>query len=214
MGGNPFADPAVVAGYEAWYRTRGRRADRLEKALLARLLAHFPGARTLLEVGCGTGHFARWFGEQGLRVTGLDLSQAMLAEAARLGSPPCVRGDAVAPPFPPGGFDLVALVTTLEFVAEPAWTLEAALRVARQGVILGVLNRSSRLGHQLQGRGGPVWGAARLYTPNELVRLVHRAAAGREIALHWQTTLWPLWPGALPLPWGGFVAMAITLNWT
>jgi ubiquinone/menaquinone biosynthesis C-methylase UbiE len=212
VGDNPFGDPAVVEGYEEWYGTRGRRADRLEKALLARLLARFPGARTLLEVGCGTGHFSRWFGERGLRVTGLDLSRPMLAEAARLGSPPCVRGDGVALPFPGAGFDLVALITTLEFLTEPAWALEAALRVARQGVILGVLNRSSRLGRQLQRRGGPVWGAARLYAPAELVRLVHRAAGGRQIVLHWWTTLWPLWPGALPLPWGGFVGMAIKLD--
>jgi ubiquinone/menaquinone biosynthesis C-methylase UbiE len=212
VGDNPFADPAVVEGYEGWYETRGRRADRLEKALLARLLARFPGARTLLEVGCGTGHFARWFDEQGLQVTGLDLSRPMLVEAARLGSPPCVRGDGVALPFLAEGFDLVALITTLEFVAEPAWALEAALRVAGQGVILGVLNRSSRLGRQLQRRRGPVWGAARLYTPTELVRLVYRAAAGRQIALHWRTTLWPLWPGALLLPWGGFVGMAIELE--
>ena len=32
-----------------------------------------------LEVGCGTGHFTRWFGGQGLQATGLDLSLPMLA---------------------------------------------------------------------------------------------------------------------------------------
>jgi hypothetical protein len=56
---NPFVDPALVAGYETWYQTTGRRADRLEKELLAWLLARFPSAGTLLEVGCGSGHFTR-----------------------------------------------------------------------------------------------------------------------------------------------------------
>jgi ubiquinone/menaquinone biosynthesis C-methylase UbiE len=211
VGDNPFADPARVAGYEAWYRTRGRRADRLEKALLARLLARFPRARTLLEVGSGTGHFARWLAGQGLRVTGLDQSRPMLAEAARLDSPPSVRADAGELPLAAGSFDLVALITTLEFVADPAQVLAEALRVAEQGLILGLLNRDSRLGRQLQRRGGPVWGAACLYSPAELVRLAHRAAAGRQITVFWRTTLWPLWPAALPLPWGAFIGMAIAV---
>ena len=41
---NPFVDPALVAGYETWYQTAGRRADRLEKDLLARLLARLSPA--------------------------------------------------------------------------------------------------------------------------------------------------------------------------
>ena len=212
MPSNPFADPALVVSYEDWYRTTGRRADRLEKALLQRLLSRFPQAHTILEVGCGTGHFSRWFRELGLQVTGLDLARPMLAEAARLGSPLCVRGNGLALPFPAGGLDLVALVTTLEFVPDPARALVEALRVARQGVILGVLNRHSILGRRLKRQGGPVWGVARFYTPGDMARLVHRAAAGKPIGLHWRTTLWPLWPTALPLPWGAFIGMAIELE--
>jgi ubiquinone/menaquinone biosynthesis C-methylase UbiE len=211
MPGNPFADPALVEGYEDWYRTTGRRAGRLEKALLQRLLARFPQAHTILEVGCGTGHFSRWFRETGLQVTGLDLARPMLAEARRLGSLSCLCGNGLALPFSAGGFDLVALITTLEFVSGPAQVLAEALRVARQGVILGALNRHSVLGRLLRRRGGPVWGVARFYTPDELVRLVYRAAGDTQIALDWRTTLWPLWPTALPLPWGAFIGMAIEL---
>jgi ubiquinone/menaquinone biosynthesis C-methylase UbiE len=54
---NLFASPGAASGYEAWYETTGRRADRLEKALLRQMLARFPQASSLLEVGCGTGHF-------------------------------------------------------------------------------------------------------------------------------------------------------------
>ncbi|MBN1135320.1 MAG: hypothetical protein JXM73_01975, partial [Anaerolineae bacterium] len=60
---NPFANLGLASGYEAWYETTGRRADRLEKALLKQLLARFPQASSLLEVGCGTGHFTRWLKE-------------------------------------------------------------------------------------------------------------------------------------------------------
>ncbi len=207
---NPFAVPALVAHYEAWYQTAERRADRLEKALLERLLAGFPQASTILEVGCGTGHFTRWFAEQGLQATGLDLSRPMLVEAARLGSPPCVHGNALALPFSTGAFDLVALVTTLEFLPEPVQALAEALRVARQGLVLGVLNRQSLLGWQSKREGGPIWGVAQFFAPAKLTDTV-QCAAGRPVRIEWRTTLWPVWSGALPLPWGGFVGMAVML---
>jgi SAM-dependent methyltransferase len=209
--GNSFADPAIVVGYEAWYDTAGRRADRLEKALLEQLLAGFPHAHTMLEVGCGTGHFARWFRGQSLQATGLDLSPAMLAEAMRLGSSPCVLGDALALPFPRGAFDLVALITVLEFIADPVQALNEALRVAQSGLILGVLNRHSLLGRQLLRSGKPLWQEARFMTPVEVAGLV-RLAAGDDVDIVWRTTLWPIWPRPLPGPWGGFIGMAVKLR--
>jgi SAM-dependent methyltransferase len=209
--GNPFADSAVVSSYEAWYDTTGCRADRLEKALLKQLLARFPQASTILEVGCGTGHFTRWFAEEGMQAMGLDLSGAMLAEAGCLSSPFCMRGDALALPFSPGAFDLVALITTLEFLPKPVQALAEALRVARQGLVLGVLNRWSLLGRQLKREDGPIWGVAQFFTPATLIDTVQCAAAGRPVKIVWRTTLWPVWSGVLPLPWGGFVGMAVML---
>jgi len=208
---NPFAAPDAVAGYDAWYETTGRRADGLEKALLRRLLACFPQARTILEVGCGTGHFTRWFGEQGLQATGLDLSPAMLAEAGRLGSLPCVQGDALALPFSSDAFDLVALITTLEFVADPSQALTEAARVARHGLIMGVLNRQSLLAWQLRRSGKPLWQVAHLFTPAELVQMV-KQIVGKRDKIVWRTTLWPLWSGASVLPWGGFIGMGVHLG--
>lgn len=208
---NPFADPTMVSGYEAWYENAGRRADCLEKALLKQLQAGFPQAQTMLEIGCGTGHFTRWFSEQGLQVIGLDLSPAMLAEAIRLGSPPCALGDALALPFPHNAFDLVVMITTLEFVADPIQALSEAMLLARSGLILGVLNRHSWLAWQLKRSGGPLWQAAHFFTPAELAHLV-QYAAGREVNVVWRTTLWSLWPHDLPLPWGGFIGMAVKLN--
>jgi len=208
---NPFTKPTIVAGYEAWYETSGRWADGLEKALLKRLLAGFSRAHTLLEVGCGTGHFTRWFGEQGLQVMGLDLSPPMLAEAVRLGSLPYVQGDALALPFRAGAFDLAALITTLEFVADPVQALSEATRVARHGLILGVLNRQSLLAWRRKRSGELLWQMARFFTPTELACLVQQAAAGTRVKIVWQTTLWPVWPGELPLPWGGFIGMAVSM---
>jgi pyruvate,water dikinase len=55
--------------------------DQAERAPLTWLLRGFPTARNVLEVGCGTGHFAAWLASQGWRVVGLDRAPAMLAEA-------------------------------------------------------------------------------------------------------------------------------------
>lgn len=207
---NPFANAEIAASYETWYLTIGRRADRQEKALLQWLLTRFSEARSILEVGCGTGHFTRWFDEQGLLTIGLDLCRPMLDEAVSLSSSIYLQGDALALPFLSNSFDLVAQITTLEFLPDPFQALDEALRVARQGVMLGVLNADSRLGRENKLAGGPIWEVARFFTPDELMHMI-RKVVGEKVRIAWRTTLWPVWPGALPLPWGGFIGVAVKI---
>jgi SAM-dependent methyltransferase len=217
-------DERVAAHYEAWYETpEGRRADELEKAVLGRLLRGFSRPGTVLEVGCGTGHFSRWLGDQGLAAVGLDLSPAMLAEAQVLDAGPLVRANARRLPFADGAFDLVAFITTLEFLEQPREALTEALRVARRGLLLGVLNRCSLLGLQrrLADLFRPsVYDAARFYGVGELKRLLRLVARdvlslprGEKARIVWRTTLlprwWP-WPQAR-LPWGGFIGMVLVV---
>jgi ubiquinone/menaquinone biosynthesis C-methylase UbiE len=204
---NPFSEVPLAAGYESWYQNAGRRADHLEKQLFKWLLAGFPTARTLLDAGTGTGHFARWFREQGLRVAGLDLALPMLAEAKELDEVPYICGDAQRLPFADGAFDLVTLITTLEFVSCPAQVLRESQRVAGQGLILGVLNRHSLLGWQRKLEAGPLWATAHFFSPLEILSLLNDVVS-EPMRLVWRTTLWPLWPGILPLPWGGFMGLA------
>ena len=124
----------AAAHYEAWYETpNGQQVDKLEKALLGQLLRVFSQADNVLEIGCGTGHFARWLSGDGLLAVGVDLSAAMLAEARVLGGVPLVRGDAQRLSFVDGAFDLTVLITTLEFLGQPRDALVEALRVSRQG---------------------------------------------------------------------------------
>lgn len=208
---NPFANTQIASRYQAWYQTAGKRADRQEKILLKRLLDGFPAARSILEVGSGTGHFTRWFGEQGLQAVGVDLSRAMLEETRSLRSPACLQGDALQLPFASRSFDLVALVTTLEFLPDPTLALVEAMRVAREGLILGALNARSRLGRQYKREGGQIWEFAHLFTPKELRQMLGKAAAGR-VNITWRTTIWLVDAGALPLPWGGFIGMAAHLQ--
>ena len=146
-----IGDPAV---YEAWYHTaRGAWIGDLEFRLLMRLLRPGPSA-TLLDVGSGTGYFSRRFAGAGLRVTGLDPHRRMTDYARRAGATVAyVEGNARDLPFPERSFDYVVAVTSLCFVDDPRRALAEMWHVARRAVVLGLLNRNSRLFRQKHGQG-------------------------------------------------------------
>jgi SAM-dependent methyltransferase len=208
-GPNPFLDSTIVDDYQAWYEGPGRRAARLEKALLARLVAWLEGGETLLDLGSGTGFFGRFFTQLGLRVVGVDVSLPMLREAARLGSTSSVLGDGRQLPFDDRSFDLVAIIATLSFVAEPETLLCEAVWVSRRGLLIGALNRASPLGRRVRHATSEPWISAHLLTVSKLRRLVSTACAELRPSLLWYTTVWPGLSGAIRIPWGDFIGMAV-----
>ncbi len=208
-----FSDPGVAARYESWYSGPGRRTVRLEKRLLASLLSDFDPAASVLDVGCGTGHFTRWFARRGLRVTGLDNSRPMLEAMAGGRSFRRILGDAHRLPFADGSFDIVALITVLEFVIDPLHALREAARVARRGLILGDLNAVSLLAVRRRLSRRAPWTAARFFTIRTLLRIVRAAAPDRIARVRWRTTLSPI-PFVLPLslPFGAFIGLSVHLH--
>lgn len=206
---NPFTQRDIASRYEGWYQTSGIRADHQEKILLCELLKNFPGAKSIIEVGCGTGHFTRWFKETcGLTAFGIDSSGAMLAEAKHFGSELLIKGNAENIPVPANSVDISAFVTTLEFLPEPETAIKDAYSISRKGIIIGAINKHSLLGIKYKNSGGPIWGKAHLFTINSLKRLIKKAV-GKQTEIMWQTTLWPIVSGHLPLPWGGFIGMSV-----
>lgn len=209
----------AASRYEAWYTTpRGQRTDWAERKLLEWLLRQFPNARSILEVGCGTGHFASWFASQGLEVVGLDRSPAMMAELHRqTPTLPVILGDAHQLPFQNQAMDVIAFVTTLEFLDHVELAVAEAIRVARQGVILIVLNRlssgglSRRFGSQMR---GSLLGQARDYSVGTLRRLIRRGGGKHIRHLTWRCTLFPvgLWSLQAPIPFGDVIGMAVVLS--
>lgn len=210
---NPFLEADLAARYEQWYAGPGRQAELLEKRLLQRMVRQLGDVQTILEVGCGTGHFTRWLRSLNYETTGLDSSSAMLDQARSRDGGVYVEGDALTLPFPDRGFDVTALITTLEFVADPDRALAEAARVSRRGLLLGVINRYSLLGRRYRQSGNPLWLSARFFTTSELTAMVRQNAGRRLLSTSWRTTLWPVsWVGDLPLPWGGFIGLAARLN--
>lgn len=208
-----------AAGYERWYETRrGRRIALAEQALLAWLLQALPESRSVLEVGCGSGQFTRWLASMDRRPVALDRSPAMLAELrARSPDLPAVLGDGLALPFRDASIDVVLFATALEFVPDPLRAAREAVRVARRGAVLLVMNRRSLGG--LSRRFGPqsrrpLLSQARDMRLAELESLALRAAPHRSVGFRWASTLFP-WPfrtrrGRWPL--GDMIGLAMVLG--
>lgn len=93
---------------------------------------------TILDVGCGTGIAAAPFAMNGFPVTGVDSSEAMLAQASqRLPNATFVKGEAEALPFPNERFDVVISAQTFHWV-DRSRALAEAYRVIRPGGIIAI----------------------------------------------------------------------------
>ena len=205
---NPFINPDIAARYENWYHTTGQRAANQEKKLIERIVNRFDSVHTILDVGCGTGYFTDWYKHLKLVPFGLDRSIHMLGEGLRIHHVDFCQGDAYLLPFESNAFDLLSFITTLEFLTQPSQVLKEGVRVARKGLILGVINRHSLLGWRYKQKGGPTWDNARFYTVRELVQLLSSVISIPN-KIFWATALWPLLPCALKLPWGGFIGLGV-----
>jgi len=188
----------VAAKYDDWYRRpEGRYADALERELFLRLVQPRKG-QSLLEVGCGTGHNLEFFRGLGLEVAGIDPSEHMLEIAGKklqAGATLCL-GQAEELNFEDGSFDIVTLITALEFCSDPAEALKEAARVAREKVYLGVLNKASLLAmvRRVKGRfRESVYNQAKFYTIWGIERMVKRELGN--VPLAWGSVL------LFPLGW-------------
>jgi len=191
-------DADVAAKYDEWYRTTGGRyADAMEKELFLKLVQPRKG-QNLLDVGCGTGHNLEFFRELGLEVAGIDSSESMLEIATKKlqAGVSLYPGRAEELRFKDGSFDIVTLITVLEFSSDPAGALKEAARVAREKVYLGVLNRACivAIARRLKGRfRESVYNQAKFYTIWGIEQMVERELGN--VPLTWGSVL------LFPLGW-------------
>ncbi|MGW2148673.1 class I SAM-dependent methyltransferase [Nonomuraea bangladeshensis] len=126
-----FEDPRLAAVYDPL------DPDRSDLDVYAAIAAEL-GARSVLDVGCGTGTFALMLAARGLEVTGVDPAAASLAVARAkpgAGRVRWIHGDARA--LPPMAADLATMTANVaQAIAEPddwAATLDGARRALRPG---------------------------------------------------------------------------------
>lgn len=216
----------IAHRYDAWYQTpRGRMYDRLEKAAVDSLLPPAPGGGRLLEIGCGTGHWSEYFAGKGYAVTGVDISERMIAVARQRN----VAGgtfdvaDAEKLPFPDSRFDVVAAITVLEFTTDPARVVSEMTRCVKKAsgiLIVGVLNRLSGYNRKRRRRAASMYASATLFSPADLRTLLARAGEstilvagfvpGRN-SLVWLSPLLERWGRLTDNQHGAFLAAKVVL---
>ena len=173
----------MADSYDEWYETRlGRTYDAFEKRAIERMLPDPIDGGRLLDVGCGTGHWSAFFSEHGFAVTGVDISPEMIAVARekRIANVSFEIADAHSLPFEDELFDMVAAITTLEFVRDPEVVAREMARCTRRpgGVILvGVLNALAPVNRLRKAAGKSPYSTAQLFSPRELKEML--AAYGK-----------------------------------
>lgn len=104
-----------------------------------------PGKLEVLDVGCGTGEIGLLFAELGHHVTGLDLSEKMLAKAREKVSKKALditfrKGDAETPPFDTEIFDVVVNRHLLWTLPHPDTAVRNWRNVLKKGGVLIVVD--------------------------------------------------------------------------
>lgn len=108
-----------------------RQVRRPDARIAARVEAALGDARSVLNVGAGTGSYE----PGGREVTAVEPSQVMIDQRPPA-SAPAVRGTAEALPFEDGSFDAAMAIITVHHWADPAAGLAEMARVARRRVVV------------------------------------------------------------------------------
>ena len=132
---------------QAWLAEMGERGDFSRAFILdAPMLARIDAGRfaNALDVGCGEGRFCRTLAARGIRPTGIDPTEPLLAEARRRDPAGDYRpGRAEALDFPDASFDLVVSYLTLIDIPDIRRAIAEMARVLRPGGSLLIANMNS-----------------------------------------------------------------------
>lgn len=204
--------------YEQWYEGRYKRAEIWQKKVMGQLVGADKRVKTLLEFGCGTTRFTRWWHEIGIEATGGDISPFMLSQAVHLFKGDIVMADSHFMPFKDNSFDSVAFITTFEYYKDPVKVIQEAARVGKYGIAMGMMNRNTpryfrRRIQQAFGKN-PFYVTATFYTPRTLIKIIEQALQGREYTIQWTCTGLPKWWPVQQwrMPYGDFFGVYIQFN--
>jgi SAM-dependent methyltransferase len=190
----PFAQPPrslydfspQAERYENWYLTpEGQECDSLQQHDVFVLMGFGPYQGRLLDVGCGTGHWSRFFHSLGFKVQGVDISEKMIRVARGLNSDCEFEvANGCELPFQDASFNVAATMATLEFVAAPAVVLREMARCVKPGgrLMVGTLSRIATLNKRRLSRSEQPYASGRLLSPLELWDLLSPLGSPRMLA--------------------------------
>jgi len=224
--------------YERWIKAtpEGLYFDGKQKEILISAMKLKTGER-LLEIGCGTGRYVRYFTELGLDVTGIEPVPELLKIARLKEDIPeekLLAAFAEKLPFADKSFDKVLFINTFEYVEDKVQALREAARVAREKVGIGFMNRHAGKNFFRSKAKKGMYSDAMFFTERDLRGIAEKALLNRldRIKIETRYTLYlPEKAGSLlPLadyalektgaPFGNFGVMVIskqtagrTYNW-
>ena len=133
------------------------------------LLGHVPAnCENALEIGCGTGAFARQLAKRCKRVTGLDLSSEMIrvarSRSSHVENLEFQFADAMTWDFPQSRFDFVCSIATLHHLEqrELFWKIKDSLKPGGVLVVLDLVQSNTMVERMLDVIGLGVSGSLRL----------------------------------------------------
>ncbi len=143
--------------YDRWYETPlGKFVDSLETREIISLLHPTKGMH-ILDAGCGTGNYSIKLARLGCVVTGVDISEKMLAVARNKAKEfehtiSFINCNIDSLPFASEQFDAAVSVAVLEFVENRQKALDELFRVVQKGskIVVGFINRDSAWGELYQ----------------------------------------------------------------
>lgn len=204
--------------YEDYYEGPYKRAEIWQKKILASLIKKDERVNNLLEFGCGTTRFTRWWQEIGIEASGGDISPFMLGQGVHRFDGDLVLADSHFMPFKDHSFDALAFITTFEYYRDPVQVIREAVRVGKYGIIFGMMNRNSpklirRRVQQTFGKN-PFYVTATFYTPSSLQEVIAEALKDCDYSIRWKTTGLPKWFPIQEwnLSYGDFFGLYVQLN--
>jgi SAM-dependent methyltransferase len=112
------------------------RESAMPASLARRYYREFAGARTILDVGCGTGDFGRLKPSPGIVVNGVDIDAGAVERASLHERAVRVDLDAMPLPYADGSFDAVLARDIFEHLRDPGRLARELYRVTRRGGVI------------------------------------------------------------------------------
>lgn len=163
-----------------------------QKELILELVAPHAGER-MLDIGGGAGNYLQIFRDKWCSVTGIVSSSEMLESVRKK------MGDGVELhlgksddlPFSDDEFDIVTVINALETAQDPQKAIAEAIRVCRDRVFIGFLNKHSFAGTQQRLKeifGFPLAGKIRFFSIEEIKRMVESVIGAQ--AFKWGSVIY------------------------
>jgi len=98
--------------------------------------------KKILDVGCGKGRFAKIMIEQGANITGIELSEKLLAEANKIQGGDFHEGSVTKIDFPDDLFDFVYCIEVLQHVPDTEMAISEMCRVLKKNGKIIIIDRN------------------------------------------------------------------------